>query len=189
MEPHGPTSKTHEAEPNQLPPRLNRATTDEHRRMVQKWHQIDSYNRSEQHHQRIRTEQCFAKDTSSNQPWRVETTTKHQNNPGAAPKWLLSSFDLVHEPTGPECQERVPPLRIPTSRHSSPLQLPRKADHSGGDQFVGEPDRSGRVPQSHPIQLILSTATTTWLRSEKFPLCLFVQLTWNSIPSVNSSPR
>ena len=35
MEPQGPTSKTHEADPNQLPPRLNRATTDEHRRMVQ----------------------------------------------------------------------------------------------------------------------------------------------------------
>ena len=30
MEPHGSTSKTHEADPNQLPPRLNRATTDEH---------------------------------------------------------------------------------------------------------------------------------------------------------------
>ena len=135
-----------EADPNQLPPRLNWATTDEHRRMVQKWHQVDSYNRSEQRHQRIRTEQGFAEDTSSNQPWRAETTTKHQNNPGAAPKWLLSSFDLVHEPTGPECQEWVPLLRIPTSRHSSPLQLPTKADHSGGDQPVGEPDRSGPVP-------------------------------------------
>ena len=158
MKPHGPTSKTHEADPNQLPSRLNRATTDEHRRMVQKWHQVDSYNRSEQHHQRI---QGFAEDTSSNQPWRADTTTKHQNNPGAAPKRLQSSFDLVHEPTGPECQEWVPPLRIPTSRHSSPLQLPTKADHSGSDQLVGAPDRSGPVPKSHPRQLILSTATTT----------------------------
>ena len=35
----------------------------------------------------------------------ISFTTEHQNNPGAAPKRLQSSFDLVHEPTGPECQE------------------------------------------------------------------------------------
>ena len=93
---------------------------------------------------------------------RSTRTTLAQLRSGYCP--LLTSYMSRLDPS---VKNECPPLRIPTSRHSSPLQLPTKADLSGGDQLVGEPDGSGPVPQSHPRQLILSTATTTtttWMR-------------------------
>ena len=73
---------------------------------------------------------------------RSTRTTLAQLRRGYSP--LLTSYMSQLDPSVknecPFCES------MQTSRHSSPLQLPTKADHSEGDQLVGEPDRSGPAP-------------------------------------------